>query len=120
MKDQIAAYREAAITTQTRGGLIVLLYEGAIKFLRLALQDLEAGDPAAKGQHINRALAILDELDACLNLEAGGEVAQNLRKLYQFMHRHLCEANIHKDPKRIEDVLACLEDLAEGWKTITR
>jgi flagellar protein FliS len=120
MKDRIALYQETAVSTRTQGGLIVLLYEGAIKFLRLALRELEAGNLAAKGQYINRALAILDELDACLNLEAGGEIAQNLRKLYQFMHHHLCEANIHKDPKRIQDVLACLEDLAEGWKAITR
>ncbi|HUU10142.1 MAG TPA: flagellar export chaperone FliS [Phycisphaerae bacterium] len=120
MDHRIAAYQETAVSTQTRGRLVVLLYEGAIKFLKLAQRQIEAGNLGAKGQYINKALAILDELDASLNLDAGGEVAQNLRTLYHFMQRHLGQANIHSDPHRIQDVLDCLEDLAEGWRAVTR
>jgi flagellar secretion chaperone FliS len=116
----ITTYQENAVATQTRGRLVVLLYEGAIKYLRLAIKELDDGDFAAKGEHINKAVAILNELNCCLDTEAGGEVAQNLRKLYHFMIRHLGEANSHRDPRRIQDVIKCLEELNEGWKTITR
>ncbi len=120
MNGGIAAYQENAIATQSRGRLIVLLYEGAIKFLKQAKTELQAGNYAAKGEYINRALAILNELDACLNTDAGGEVAANLRKLYHFMIRHLAEANAQRDPQRVQDVIDCLEDLNQGWKTVIR
>jgi flagellar secretion chaperone FliS len=116
----IHTYQENAVATQTRGRLVVLLYEGAIKYLRLATKELEAGDYAAKGEYINKAVAILNELNSCLDIDAGGEVAQNLRKLYHFMIRHLGEANVRRDPQRILDVIKCLDELNEGWKAITR
>jgi flagellar protein FliS len=116
----INVYQENAVVTQTRGRLVVLLYEGAIKFLRLAVKELEAGDFQAKGEYINKSLAILNELDSCLDMEAGGEIAQNLRKLYQFMIRHLNEANIRRDPRRLQETVKCLEELCEGWRAITQ
>jgi flagellar secretion chaperone FliS len=115
----IAAYKENAVATQSRGRLVVLLYEGAIRFLRQAQQELEAGDMAAKGEHINKAVAILHELDSCLNMDDGGEIAQNLRSIYQFMVRHLGEANVQRNPTHIQDVIECLESLNESWKAIT-
>ena len=117
--DAITAYKESSVSTQTRGRLIVLLYEGAVKFLRQAIKAIEAGDYAAKGQYIGRAQAIITELDSCLNTEAGGEIADNLRRLYDFMRRHLDEANMHRDRERIREVITCMEDLLEGWKAIT-
>ncbi len=117
--DGIEAYKESAVGTQSRGRLIVLLYEGAIKFLKQSIADLEAGRWEAKGQHIARAQAIIDELDACLDVEAGGEVAVNLRGLYEFMRGHLLQANLYRDADRIRDVIRLLEELNEGWKAIT-
>jgi flagellar protein FliS len=114
--DAIRTYQENAVTTRSRGQLVVLLYEGAIKFLRQAQKELEAGNLAAKGEYISKAVAILNELDCCLDLEAGGEIARNLRKLYHFMIRHLHEANSRRDPQRIQNVINCLTDLNEGWK----
>ena len=115
----VDTYREHAVTTQTRGRLIVLLYDGAIKFLRLALQELEAGHQAEKGLYIGKAQAILVELNTSLDMAAGGEIATNLRGLYHFMDRHLAEANLHRDAEKIRQVIACLEDLNESWKSIT-
>jgi flagellar protein FliS len=116
----INTYRENAVATQTRGRLIVLLYEGAVKYLKQALKELEAGHMSAKGEYINKAVAIVNELDACLDVEAGGDVAANLRSLYHFMIRHLGEANIHRDPQRVREVIDCLQSLNEGWKSVTR
>ena len=117
--DGISAYKDNAISTQSRGRLVVLLYEGAVKFLKQAIAEMEAAHWTEKGQYINRALAVIAELDACLDIEAGGEVAANLRKLYQFMYRHLAEANLQRDPERIREVIAMLAELNEGWKAVT-
>jgi len=114
----VAAYKENAISTQSRGRLVVLLYDGAIKFLRRAQKELAAGHYAAKGECINKATSILNELNACLDMESGGDVSASLRRLYHFMIKHLAEANAQRDPQRIQDVIDCLNDLNEGWKAI--
>jgi flagellar protein FliS len=119
MKNGLAAYQDTTVTTQSKGRLIVMLYEGAIKFLKQAINQIEADNPEAKGQYISKAIDILFELNAVLDMEAGGEVAMNLRSLYLFMGRHLTEANIKQDTKKIEEVIKLLEELNKGWKAIT-
>ena len=115
----IESYQRTAISTQSRGRLIVMLYEGAIKFLKLAIQEIEAGNWAAKGQYLNRAQDIIAELNAVLDMEAGGEIARNLRRLYLFMNRRLAQANTRKDPQMIREVITLMEELSQSWKTIT-
>ena len=115
----IGTYQDTAIGTQSKGRLIVMLYDGAIKFLKLAIQELQAENHAAKGQYINRAQDIINELNAVLDMEAGGEIAQNLRNLYGFMGRHLRQANVKRDPQMIEEVIHLLEELNQSWKAIT-
>jgi flagellar protein FliS len=112
-------YKEVAITTQSRGRLIVMLYDGAIRFLKLAINELNSGNMAEKGIYINKAMDIITELNTVLDMEAGGEVAINLRKLYMFMNRHLTTANIKKDPAMINDVIQLLDELNQSWKAIT-
>jgi flagellar protein FliS len=113
------AYQETAVGTQNRGRLIVILYEGAIRFLKQALVDLEQQNYASKGINILRAVDIIDELNTVLDLEQGGQVAQNLRSLYNFMRQHLSEANVKKDPRLVREVISLLEELKQGWDTIT-
>ncbi len=115
----IAAYQQTAIGTQSKGRLIVMLYDGAIKFLKLAVRELEAGNNAAKGQYINRAQDILNELNAVLDMDAGGEIASNLRRLYLFMTRRLSEANAKRDPQMVREVITLLEELNQSWRAIT-
>ena len=113
-----AAYQDTAVTTQSKGRLIVLLYDGAIKFMKLAIKELEAHDYAEKGRYINRAQDIINELNAVLDVDAGGEVAQNLRSLYLFMSRRLSEANANRDPEMIREVINLMEELNQSWKAI--
>jgi len=115
----ISAYQDSTITTQSNERLIVLLYDGAIKFMKLAIQELEAGNFQAKGQYIIKAQDIINELNAVLDLNAGGEIAENLRKLYLFMNRRLSEANNERDTKKIRDVIQLMEELNQSWKAIT-
>jgi flagellar protein FliS len=115
----IAAYQDSAVTTQSKGRLIVLLYDGAIKFMKLAIRELEANNYEAKGQYINKAQDIINELNAVLDMNAGGEIATNLRKLYCFMNNRLSEANIKHDSKMIREVIELMEELNQSWKAIT-
>jgi flagellar protein FliS len=115
----IDAYQQTAIGTQSKGRLIVMLYDGAIKFLKLAIQEIEAGNWAAKAQYLSRAQDIISELNAVLDMEGGGEIAGNLRRLYAFMNRRLWQANAKKDPQMIREVISLMEDLNQSWKTIT-
>ena len=115
----IATYQQTAIGTQSKGRLIVMLYDGAIKFMKLAIRELEAGNHAAKGQYINRAQDIISELNAVLDMESGGEIAQNLRRLYLFITRRLSEANARRDPQMIREVITLMEELNQSWRAIT-
>ena len=115
----IAAYQDSTVTTQSKGRLIVLLYDGAIKFMKLAIRELEANNYEAKGKYINKAQDIINELNAVLDMNAGGEIATNLRKLYCFMNNRLSEANIKHDSKMIREVIELMEELNQSWKAIT-
>jgi len=116
----VAAYQDAGVTTQSKGRLIVLLYEGAIKFMNLAIKELEANNYEEKGRYINRAQDIINELNAVLDTDAGGEIAANLRKLYLFINNRLSEANAKRDPQMIREVITLMEELNQGWKAIVR
>ena len=116
----VETYQETAVTTQNQGKLIVMLYDGAIKFLRMAIREIEAKNPEAKGEYISRAIDIIFELNTVLDMEAGGEVAMNLRKLYLFMGQHLTKANVQQDIGKIEEVIKLLEELNQSWKAISR
>ena len=111
-------YQHTQITTVDRGRLIVLLYEGAIKFLRQARDCSEAGDLEGKSNNINKALDIINELNQSLNMTEGGDLAQNLRRLYLFMSDYLLKGKIKKDLHYIDDVLRMLTSLNSAWNEV--
>jgi flagellar protein FliS len=115
---KVFAYRDTAVTTQSKGRLIVLLYDGAIKFMKMAIKELEAGNFEAKGKYIGRAQDIINELNAVLDTDAGGEIATNLSKLYCFMNDRLSQANTKCEPQIIREVIALMEELNKSWKAI--
>lgn len=115
----IGVYQETAVSTQNQGRLIVMLYDGAIRFLTQAVADLEQQDYEAKGRNIQKASDIIFELNTVLDIENGGQIAQNLRMLYHFMLRQLNEANLEKDPRKIQEVIDLLKELNQSWKAIT-
>ena len=114
----VSTYQNTTVTTQSKGRLIVLLYDGAIKFMKLAIKELEAHNYEAKGQYISRAQDIINELNAVLDMDAGGEIATNLRQLYCFINKRLSEANTKRDPQLICEVITLMEELNQSWKAI--
>lgn len=117
--NSIPLYQDYATTTQNRGRLIAMLYDGSIKFMKLAIKEIEANNNEAKGRYINKAQDIITELNAVLDIDAGGTIASNLRKLYLYMNKRLSEANIARDPKIIREVIELMEELNKGWKVIS-
>jgi flagellar protein FliS len=116
--DAVATYQENSVSTQSRGRIVVLLYEGAIKFMKQAIFALEQQDYETKGRYISRAQDIINELNAVLNMEVGGEIAKYLRSLYNFMNTYLSKANTERDTEMLNDVINIMEELNKGWKAI--
>jgi len=115
---EASVYTETAVMTQDKGRLVVMLYDGAIKHLRRAMKAMELHDSEQKGRLICKAQDIIFELNTVLDIEAGGEIAGNLRKLYNFMWRHLGQANLKSDGHMVGEVVDLLVELNEGWKAI--
>jgi len=111
-------YRQTQVTTVDKGRLIVLLYEGAIKFLREAARAQAEGDIPAKAGFINRTLDIISELSQSLNLQDGGEIALNLRRIYQFWTDHLIRAKVGRDTQPLDDVAGMMTSLIEAWQAV--
>ena len=108
-------YRHNEIYTSSQGKLIVMMYEGAVKFVNLAIEGIDKKDLSKKGMNINKAHDIINELSLALNLKKGGEVAQKLESLYQFILHQLTLANIKSDRKALESILNVLIPLLEAW-----
>lgn len=111
-------YAENAVTTQQRGKLIVMLYDGAVRFLQIAREKLEEGDFALKGVYIGKAQDIVAELNNSLDVEAAPEMAGDLRALYNFIYHTLNEANIERSAEKIDACVRILEELREAWQQV--
>lgn len=119
----ISAYSKVGIGTSVASAnphqLIVLLFEGARQAVVVARASLESGDVAKKGSAITKAIdIILNGLRASLNLEEGGNLAQNLYALYDYMARRLLHANLHNDKAALNEVLDLLSEIHGAWVAI--
>ena len=118
------AYQKNNVSTASQGRLIVLLYEWAIKNLTAAIKlfgtddKLKAGDIEQFGKYVQKAQAIITELQVSLDMEKGGDIAKNLMSLYVYFNEQLMSAMISHDKSKISEVLKMVSDLAESWRTI--
>jgi flagellar protein FliS len=117
----IAAYRQVDLESEIRGAdphrLIVLLFDGAESAMRQALIQLETNDIVGKSASLTKAIEIiLSGLSASLNTDEGGELAHNLKALYDYMASRLMHANIRKDPAAIREVLHLLGEISGAWR----
>jgi flagellar protein FliS len=108
------------IRTASPEKLVVLLYEGAMQQARRARALHDAGKMGERGAAISRALAIVAELQQSLDLEAGGEIARNLRALYFFVTDRLLEANVTNRCEALDEALQVLGTLHEAWAEVAR
>ena len=118
------SYRKVATQTASPGQLVLMLYDGAIGFLEKALAGFDHSDPLLLNQTVNnnilRAQAIINEMNASLNMEAGEDIALNFRQLYNYFFRRLREANFSKRKEPIEETIARLQVLRDSWAEMLR
>jgi flagellar protein FliS len=114
----IGNYQDINITTASKERLILLAYEGAVRFIKQARLHIENHDIPAKCERISRAMAVIEELQASLNMEEGGEIAERLHALYNYMSRRLLTANLRSDIRALDEVLSLLNTIREGWAGI--
>lgn len=112
-------YKQTQITTANQGKLIVMLYDGAIKFLNIALDNMSPKTYDVVNTNIIKAQDIITELLLSLNMDEGGEISQNLFNLYMYFKRQLLDANIRKDAEIIKHTLKLLKELREAWDQIS-
>ena len=109
------AYRASSVMTASPAQLVVMLYEGAGRFLRQAELAADEGGWHHAGERLDKADAILDELLVTLDLEAGGELASRLQGIYVFCKRLLVDARIEKSAEPVRHAASLLSDLREAW-----
>lgn len=113
------SYRTVATQTASPAQLILMLYEGAIRFLEKGLTGFNSTDPLEFNLTINnnilRAQAIIQEMNANLNMDQGGEISTNFRRLYDYLHSRLQEANVKKQREPVVEVISRLNILRDSW-----
>ncbi|MBS3996080.1 MAG: flagellar export chaperone FliS [Hydrogenophaga sp.] len=118
-----SAYQRVATETSVQGAdphhLVGLLFDGLLQAIATARGGLARQDVAAKGVAIGKAVRILEEgLKAGLNMRDGGEVAANLRNLYDYSIVRLTHANLRNDEEALAEVARLIEPVADSWKQI--
>ncbi len=111
------AYRESAVLTATPEQLVVMLYDGANRFLTQSAIAMRDSRIALAGEKLRRAEAIIDELLATLDLSVG-EVAERLQALYLFFKEHLMAARLNQDASKIDEVARLMRELRSAWGQI--
>jgi flagellar protein FliS len=112
--ERVLNYRETQIKTASQGQLIVLLYDGLIRFLDIAMENLPDRKYDVVNEYILKAQDIVTELSVSLNMEAG-ELSTKLMNLYSFMNMKLIEGNMQKTPEPLNFVRKMAVDLRDAW-----
>lgn len=113
--NQMNHYKNSQILNASPEQILIMLYDGAIRFCREAQTAMEEGDLRRQAERISRAMAIVSEFSNTLDHQTGGEIAENLDALYAFMNRELVRANLEKDPTGVKTVENLLSGLRETW-----
>jgi flagellar protein FliS len=108
-------YERTNVETADQRQLILMLYDGTIRFLQKAVAKIEGHDVEGAHNYLIRSRQIVSELLATLRPEKAGEVGQNLKQLYVYCFNRLVEANLTKDPELVREVVRILTTLREGW-----
>lgn len=116
MKNAHQKYKTNSVQTASREKILLMLYEGAIKFTKLAMKGLEEKKIADKGYYIGRAYDIVMELNNTLDHKVGGDISKNLESLYVFMMDQYTKANFKNEIAPLQENLKILENLYEGWQ----
>lgn len=113
-------YKNMQVQTATPGQLILMLYEGAVKFSKMAKKAILEKDMGTANKYLIKVQDIVTELMISLDMKTGGEIAKNLYSLYDYMLTRLLDANMKKDEKIVDEVMQMIDDLREAWTLAVR
>lgn len=119
-KKHLDAYKDTEIQTADQGKLILMLYDGAIRFLNIAIENMTPRKYDIVNNNIVKTQDIVTELMLSLNMDQGGEIAQNLFNIYAYMKKRLLEGNIAKDAEILQEVIVHLNNLRSAWDELSR
>ncbi len=115
------AYKQVGVKTASQGKLVVMLYEGAVshieKAIALVSEDgkIKADSIEAYGNHIQKVMDIISELEVSLDMEKGGDIAKNLMSLYIYFNKVLLDCSISHDLKKLKEIKGLLSELHQSW-----
>ncbi len=115
MNAYVNQYQNNQILNASPEQILILLYDGSIRFCRQAIHAMDEGQRTVQAEKISRAMAIVCEFANTLNHEVGGQIATDLDALYSFMTRELTRANLQNDRKALETVEDLLTGLRATW-----
>jgi len=107
---------ETSVSEATPHKLVEMLYEGVVKNLKLSKIFIDQKNFEKKTEHMNKSLAILLHLREMLDVEKGGEVAENLYALYDYCYRRVLSASIENNNEMVDEVIEHIEGLSSSWK----
>ena len=113
----LARYGAVKVTTASPGQILVMLYDGLLRFLREAQASIVAKEHAKSGERIGRSLAILDQLLIGLDPKHAPELCERLQSLYVFCIQRLVRANVEQNADMVGDVVRVLSPLRDAWST---
>ena len=116
MNPYLNQYKKAQVQTASPEQILIMLYDGAIRFLNQAKVHMQNKDIEQSHTNIIKAQRILTEFMSSLDMDLGGEMAENLFNLYEYLHHRLVQANIKKDIEAIDEVLDHLRSLKATWE----
>ena len=113
-------YQRQAILTASKEKLVVMLYDGALRFMDRGLQAFESGNTAGVGEALSKAFAVVGELRSTIDHDQGGEVARDLERLYGFVQDRIVSANRDRESNHLVEAREIMATLKEGWDAIVR
>jgi flagellar protein FliS len=113
-------YRQVQVSTASQGSLILMIYDGITKRLNVASAALKSKQLEVANKELQGAQNLITELMLTLNFDAGGDIAKNLYRLYEYFNYRLVQANIKKDPEIVQEIIDHVVDLRKTWQQVIR
>lgn len=117
-QNNISQYKKNAVTTASPLQLVIMLYDGCLRFMTNADQAMQRKDIFSQNQNCQRAQNIITELISTLDMDRGGEIATNLYQLYNYAYDQLIMANINDDQVALKQSMKVFEELRQSWSAL--